>query len=57
MVKNYKIQKNKISNSCRMIMSTDPNNILMRHIKNLTDDEFKCIVHRSSDFLYLTDSA
>ncbi|WPR21514.1 putative Bcl-2 protein [Vaccinia virus Lister] len=56
MVKNNKIQKNKISNSCRMIMSTNPNNILMRHLKNLTDDEFKCIIHRSSDFLYLSDS-
>ncbi|WKS02124.1 Bcl-2-like protein, partial [Monkeypox virus] len=38
-----------------MIMRTDTNNILMRHLKNLTDDEFKCIIHRSSDFLYLSD--
>ncbi|QEQ49369.1 Putative TLR signaling inhibitor [Orthopoxvirus akhmetapox] len=55
MVKSNKIQKNKISNSCRyMIMNTNTN-ILMRHLKNLTDDEFKCIIHRSSDFLYLSD--
>ncbi|QED21215.1 putative TLR signaling inhibitor [Borealpox virus] len=31
------------------------NTILMRHFKNLTDDEFKCIIHRSSDFIYLSD--
>ncbi|AYN64595.1 putative C1L protein [Orthopoxvirus Abatino] len=55
MVKNNKIQKIKTSNSYRDVIMTNPNNILMRHLKNLTDDEFKCIVNRSSDFIYLSD--
>ncbi|AOP31505.1 putative tlr signaling inhibitor [Skunkpox virus] len=31
-------------------------NRLVKYLKNLTDDEFKCIIYRSSDFIYLSDS-
>ncbi|AOP31716.1 putative tlr signaling inhibitor [Volepox virus] len=31
-------------------------NRLVSYLKNLTDDEFKCIIYRSSDFIYLSDS-